>query len=324
MKDLSQLREFYENELMETLQKFEARRKGILKNSLIAACVIFGIAIIAGLIVVGQGGSPGFLVGIGIVAVIITLVFCGIFTGSYSQNYKVDIVGKIVKFISPELNYEPGNYILKQHYLESRLYEHRPDKYKGEDYVSGMVGKTSIKFSELHSQYKTTTTDSKGRRTTHWHTIFKGVFFIADFNKHFNGSTIVMPDHSGGGGFLSGIGQFFQKFSSKGQLVKLEDPEFEKYFVVYGSDQVEARYILTPALMQRITEFRKRTGREIRISFIHSNVNIAINYNRDMFEPKMFTSVLEFAPIEEYYRDLTTLIGIVEDLNLNRRIWTKQ
>ena len=42
------------------------------------------------------------------------------------------------------------------------------------------------------------------------------------------------------------------------------------------------------------------------------------------FEPKLLASVIDFAPIKRYYQDLSTLIGIVEELNLNRRIWTKQ
>ena len=53
------------------------------------------------------------------------------------------------------------------------------------------------------------------------------------------------------------IGQKLQSFTtafSKRQLIKLEDPEFEKLFAVYGDDQIEARYILTPALMQAAWE----------------------------------------------------------------------
>ena len=45
---------------------------------------------------------------------------------------------------------------------------------------------------------------------------------------------------------------------SRPPLVKLEDPEFEKHFVVSGEDQVEARYILSTCLMQRLTDFRNK------------------------------------------------------------------
>ena len=72
---------------------------------------------------------------------------------------------------------------------------------------------------------------------------------MADFNKNFNGHTVVLPDTAEK--ILGKFGQSLQSMSSRGELVKLEDPEFEKEFCVYGDDQVEARYILSPALMKR-------------------------------------------------------------------------
>ncbi len=49
---------------------------------------------------------------------------------------------------------------------------------------------------------------------------------------------------------LGKFGQKFQKSFTHGKLVKLENPEFEKEFVVYSSGQQEARYILTPVMME--------------------------------------------------------------------------
>jgi hypothetical protein len=43
-----------------------------------------------------------------------------------------------------------------------------------------------------------------------------------------------------------------------------------------------------------------------------------------MFEPKYFSSVSDFSPILDYYNDLAFAAGIVDDLNLNTRIWTKE
>ena len=77
-------------------------------------------------------------------------------------------------------------------YKSSKLFDKNPDQYKGEDLVRGQIGKTKIAFSELHSQYYTR--DDKGRKS--WHTIFRGLFFMADFNKDFQGYTLVLPDYS--------------------------------------------------------------------------------------------------------------------------------
>ena len=67
-------------------------------------------------------------------------------------------------------------------------------------------------------------------------------------------------------GYLAQTVQGFrQKYGAK--FVHLEDPEFEKLFVVYADDEVEARMILTPAMMRRLTELRKSFSRDLMLSF---------------------------------------------------------
>ena len=51
---------------------------------------------------------------------------------------------------------------------------------------------------------------------------------------------------------------------------------------------------------------------------------MAIPYSKDLFEPRVFQTILDFKPIHEYYEDLTLAVSIVDDLNLNTRIWTKE
>jgi hypothetical protein len=121
------------------------------------------------------------------------------------------------------------------------------------------------------------------------------------------------------------LGTFFQKMNmSRPKLVKLEDIEFEKAFAVYGTDQIEARYILSTSLMQRIMEFRKKTGKNIAMSFIDSNVFIGIPVSKELFEAPLFSTLVSYPMIAEYYNYLAMCIGIVEDLDLNTRIWTKE
>ena len=101
----------------------------------------------------------------------------------------------------------------------------------------------------------------------------------------------------------------------------MDDPEFEKQFVVYGSDQVEARYILSTSLMRRILDYKNKTKKSIYISFIDDKLFFAISYFKNLFEPKLFMTLLNFNLIKEYYEDLELTISIVEELNLNIRIW---
>jgi hypothetical protein len=183
-----------------------------------------------------------------------------------------------------------------------------------------MLGKTAVEFSEVIAKHKTssgTGSDRKDKYTT----IFKGIFFLADFNKHFQGHTVVLPDTAER--MLGKFGQRLQRMSSRGELVRLEDPEFEKEFCVYSDDQVEARYILSTSLMQRILEFRRKWNTKVSLSFRDSKVYIAIRMNRNLFETRLFKSIVDYKFIEKNTYFLTLLTDIVEDLNLNTRIWTK-
>ncbi len=52
---------------------------------------------------------------------------------------------------------------------------------------------------------------------------------------------------------------------------------------------------------------------------IEGHVCIAIRYYHNLFEPKLFTSMLFFAPLREYLENLQLMIG----LNLNQKIWQR-
>ncbi|MBP7653665.1 DUF3137 domain-containing protein [Candidatus Dependentiae bacterium] len=323
MKTIDELKKYYETDMTPEILILEDARKSVIRKllylfifSLILAAVIFFFAF-------NILGTKVF-----ILIILLFLIICipGFYfiTKKYTSNFKNVVINKIITFIEPNLHYNKDGYINKSSYLESKIFTSLPDRFRGDDHVYGSIDKTKIDFSEIHSEYKTESTDKNGRKKTSWHTIFKGLFFIADFNKNFNGVTVVLPDLAERL-FGSFIGNMLQKANiNRGQLIKLEDVEFEKNFAVYGDDQIEARYILSTALMKRITDFKKKSKKEIYLSFVSSKIYIAVSYSKNLFEPKVFKSLLDFSQIQEYYDDLQLAIGIVEDLNLNTRIWSKQ
>ncbi|MCS7209532.1 MAG: DUF3137 domain-containing protein [Fimbriimonadales bacterium] len=268
---------------------------------------------------------------------VIALIVIGVVYASKAEEwrkaFKWRVMTRLVKYINPNLEYHPERYITPQEYELSMLYHNSPtpDRYRGEDLIEGVVDKTDIRLSELHTEYKQVTYDSRGRRQEHWVTIFRGLFISADFHKHFQGVTLVLPDTEQS--WLGGFGQWLQSLSAKigsqpGELVKMEDPEFEKLFKVFSTDQIEARYILTPSLIRRIVEFRNKTNAPIRLSFIASRVFVAIPTRHDHFEPPSLFApanrLLEPDTIAQYFEEIRFALAVVDELNLNTRIWTKR
>lgn len=327
MKTTEEFSKYFEDDLKSDLAELEKERLKIQRNLIPLAITGCAIILLFFLFLVHFSLSLPWMIA--------PLIVCGILFGgwyisqyrNFADRFKEIVIKKILVFVDPGLLYEKDSFAPKELFMESGLFPDTIDRYDGDDYVSGKVGDTDILFSEIHAKRVETSTggsgtDSRRRTETHVYPIFSGLFFIGDFNKDFKTKTFVLPDTA-----EKMFGRFGQKLQSinrsRGELIRLEDPEFERLFVVYGEDQVESRYILSTGLMQRIVDFHKRRNRKVYISFVASRIFIAVSYDKDLFEPRIFSSLTEYSNILEYFEDLQLAVGIVEELNLNTRIWGK-
>jgi hypothetical protein len=315
MKTQEELQAFYDSTLKPQIKELELKRQRAVTGSIIAIMVLTIVGLFVGLMIVSSGG-PVFLLFPLIVAVIIGGVVFRLATSGYRNDFKHTIIRSIIEFLEPGLRYNPDFGISKELFRAGDMFRHKIDRYHSEDMVQGKVGQTDIAFSEVHAEYKT-----GSGKDTHWHTIFKGLVFIGDFHKDFRGRMVVLPDTAEK--LFGGLGQKLQGWNlSRNSLIKMDDPEFEREFVVYGTDQVESRYILSPSLMERICAFRKKIGTQLFLGFAGSRVFVAIPKKEDWFEP-VFFGATGFDKVLAYAAQLRFAAGIVEELNLNTRIWSK-
>jgi len=155
-----------------------------------------------------------------------------------------------------------------------------------------------------------------GTRTENIASNFRGMFADAPLEKKINGSVVVLPDHLESR--LDYLAKNIQalKNVNGNKLVTLEDIEFERYFAVYASDEITARYVLTPAMMLRMTELKKKYNRDIMISF---------NGNRFFFAvamPEGFltlgnSTLTSSAALKDLYDNISAAQGILNDLRIN-------
>lgn len=326
MIDKEVLRHFYENELKQKLSGLEAFRK-VLKNRdmLVIFLFLLPLLMLGVFFLFFSDKEPNpyllFLVFAPVLVAIILIILNIKKKKIFRNRYKNEVVMEIVKAINPEWNYYPDQSITTYEYHQSELFQYPYDRYKGDDLISGFIDKTDFRCSELHTEYKTVTTDKDGKQTESWHTIFKGLFFHADFNKNIVGKTFVEPDVA-----EKLFGKFGQKLqiSNKGKLVKLENPTFEKIFAVFSTDQTEARYILTPAIMEALVNIYNRYKRPMHLSFIGDRVYCAMGFTKDLFEPKVWRTLVVFKDVEMMFDLMMLNEKIISELNLNTRIWTKE
>lgn len=325
MKTRQELEQLYNSTLKGNLSSLEGMRKKLMLRYLIAiACLLLPFVGFMFMPENLSGAQTSFFF-IGFALILFGIIFIFLMKKhkrAYRSEYKKRVVAEIVKLVDDSWEYSPDNRISQNEYHQSELFRKHYDRYNGDDYISGKIDKTDFKCSELHTEYETTSTDSDGKTTTEWHTIFQGLFFHADFNKEFSGKTWIAPDFAEKA--FGKWGQKLQKGTSSAPLVKLEDPEFEKLFVVHSTDQIEARYILTPTIMEAMTKLRKEFKVPLHFSFIGNRVFCAMSFSKALFEPKIMRSGVKFEDVENMFNLFSVNETIIKELNLNTRIWTKE
>ena len=319
MKGLSELTDFYYKALFPTLEELEENRKALRYRVVIIGLIYSLVAFSLAFFIFDQHINLEILAFFGFGYVGVGAFIYKFLIKDYTYEFKEKIIRPLITAIDDNLNYSPTLHLPQEHFNRSKLFTSSPDRVNGNDYVHGKIDNIKIQFSDFHAEKRHK--DNKGR--TSWRTIFRGLFIVSEFNKHFHGSTVVLPD-TAQSSFGDFIGNWLQSNNfGRDELVKMDDVEFEKEFVVYSTDQVEARYILTHTLMQKLLNYKKRSKHPVHVSFTSKNIHIAIEYNKDLFEPSVFHSLLKYKIAMEYVSTLHLAIGIVEELKLNQKLWSK-
>jgi len=249
---------------------------------------------------------------------------------AFKRRFKNELVHAIIKRFSSELEYFPTRGASQADLMGTLLFNTQPNRFSSEDLVTGIYAGVPVAFSEVRAKRVETKGTGKNRRTE-TEIIFNGVLFMARFNKRFKSTTLVFPDVAEAA--FGKMGQFFQELGAgfvgggapaggKMQLIRLDDPEFEKMFSVYGQDQVEARYILTPSFMQRMYSIGQRKGGKVSISFRENVITLAVSSPADLFEASVSQKVNpEF--VGQTIEAIAGYLAIVDELKLNQQLWAQ-
>lgn len=184
------------------------------------------------------------------------------------------------------------------------------DRANYEDLLTGTRKGVDFELFEAKLEERRESTSSSGSRRTKWVTVFKGQCLKLSFDKRFFGRTMVTRDAG-----------FFNRFGGGGGMerAKLEDPHFEKIFEVYTTDQVEARFLLTPDLMERLIELENAFhGGKLKCCFDGGDVLLTVQ-GGDLFEPgSMFLPMDNPDRVVELVKDFAAVFHLVDSINKGR------
>ncbi|NJO69374.1 MAG: DUF3137 domain-containing protein [Bacteroidetes bacterium] len=200
-------------------------------------------------------------------------------------KYKPKILPKILSYLFDDFNYLPQQRIARSVIQNSRIMQFPISKIEGEDYMWFRLGETAIHFSEVQLL---------GDASQHG---FNGIFISATFNKSFTSETVVLPNN-----FRlrtkKKLAQHFNDF----KIVKLEDKDFNREFIVLSTDQIESRYILSTSMMARMLDYKNKTGKPVSFSFTGNLLHCAVPNALNLFEPPLFESFYNFQLFQKKLR----------------------
>lgn len=311
--NLKQLLAELENERQEIQSK---QKKPQLIGAIIGVCSIPAFIFIEGAFV-------------GIIILILGgffFVIAGMMQKPFEKKFKTEVIGLLAKHVNPSLQYEPKGGFGSDYLYEAGLVSDQPSICNSEDRIYGKIGLTDIDLCEQRLKKKETYRDSKGRTKTKIVEMFSGLVVSADFHKNFSGTMLIIPDITDSASWKWMAKQLEIKTKGDQKLVKLENAEFEKIYSVYATDQIEARYILSPSFMERLIKMHQKLNSEskasISLSFQNERMIMAVNWRNNFFEYSFNKSVKE--EVQETIDELKLCTDIVDELNLNTRIWSKQ
>lgn len=235
----------------------------------------------------------------------------------FKDAYKEKVMVPMLKSIDQSLALQPDSGISRSDFINSLLFSLYPHIYHSEDYVWGRIDKTAFYFSEVTAAYEARSGNQRSQTS-----FFKGIIFRADFNKNFEGLTIVRANN------LS-VAIQHSRYAGGAQIemptskIEMENIAFNERFMLKSTNEVEARYLLSPVLMEKLIELDKKCKSRITVTFIRNSIYIAFPMSEQFFEPKINKSLLDPKTFDKDLSIVRFMCQIIKELRLNTRIWGK-
>ena len=238
----------------------------------------------------------------------------------YPTFYKNVFVRAAIRDVDPNFNYDPFAGISRKEFRKIGIYS--PDEFRAENLISGTYNGVKFNLSEAISiprDAKLKLGDSPGLNLISliffaWSTMkdmqaFSGSVLVCEFYKKFSGQTIVAS----------------RTLNTKfiGEKEQMDDTLFNDEFRVFTDDKVGARYLLTPAFMERLRELKIKFVGEMGVSaaFMDDKFYLFLNGAKNKFETTLFSLPPSLYEVKQIKKEISELLSIIDELNLNLDIF---
>lgn len=285
--------------------ELESRREGYFRLFLMGTPMSFAIICAIAAMKTNQGVFPWPIVLI--LTAIVVIVGFQIINGLYRHQTKNAFLQKIAAAIG--LDYQKGG-VFPLRDIEHHKILPPCDISRIEDGFHGVVNGVSIAFEEVTLLDRTRHKRSDGSHEEREEIVFWGLAIKIGIGKKLDAHTVVLPRNA--------TMTFFRTTFSAFQRVKLVSPKFETLFDVMSTDQVEARYVLDPAFMERFMEAGALLGTKwIEASFKDREIALVVQRNKPLFEIGSIFKPLTEDALQNVADELKIILRMVNALKLN-------
>ena len=297
------------------IEILEQSRQNVVKKKKIG----FGItAIVALLVLIFNYISTGFLeikflFIFGFVGYFLTSIFTMKCYRDFVKEYKRIVVLEIFKTMFQNIYFDLDNGIPEATIAGTGMMD-TGDIYNSNDYISAQYKNVSFEFSdvEIEEEYR----DSDG--DTHRVTVFKGQWYIFDFNKQFKADLQVCEK-----GFRNAkLGNLFG--TNKFNKVQLEDIEFNKEFNVFAQNNLDAFYVLNPSTMEKIKELNNKVNGKLLFCFINNKLHVGLHSGKDLFEPSLYKKIDIVQNHKQALEEMKMITNFVDILGLDNDLFRRE
>lgn len=103
--------------------------------------------------------------------------------------------------------------------------------------------------------------------------------------------------------------------------IKLEDAEFNRRYNVFSSDEIEGRYLVTPAFMERFKNLETAFGSKLsKCSFYGNSLMFAISTNKNLFEiGNLYHKLDDPKQFENFFNELSSILVLIDYFKLDEK-----
>ena len=294
-KEFSGVAEAWERDIRPFLAENEARRARAVRMS---ATVVGVAALVALPFLLRAAGSEGAFI-VGALAIAGGMAGGGAILAQARRQISDGLLGRLAEVIGVEYRRDAAPAACIGDLRRLRLIGDF-ERERWEDEVRGE--RDGASFELVEADLYRMRQSRNGRKKV---TVFHGAIVEIDYPKRFAGETVVQRDR----GPLNRFSRPGPEFSRVG----LASPEFERAFEAWSTDQVEARALLDPMVLERFQALETLfDGKNLRAAFVGGRIAIAIETGDRLNMGSMFRRLDRPDRVETILQEFDMIFDLID------------